>query len=365
MQTPKDPQSAVYMAYQSLALALERLGHSVEIVSPADFEALGRLGGRWVPLAYPVAVAWWLSRRRGDFDFVMFHSYAGWLATALGRGRPRSLVMFHGVEPLYHRELREESVVEGHPLSWRYRALQEVLMPLMLRTACRTADGVTCLNSAEATFLAARGWVPAGRVRVLAHGVPAEFFVPRRVLRPLRALLFVGQWLPMKGIRYLRDAAAILLRKDVTMRLTCAGTLASADTVLAEFPPDVRDRVTVFPRLDQTALAGCYRDADAFVFPSLYEGFSRAIVEAMASRLPIVSTEVGVAADALRHEESVLFVPKRSATAIVSAVARLRADPALATRLGTAAAAAADAYTQAAMQSHTVNAIMEEAGGSR
>jgi glycosyltransferase involved in cell wall biosynthesis len=167
----------------------------------------------------------------------------------------------------------------------------------------------------------------------------------------------------MKGIRYLRDAASVLLREDLTVRLTCAGTLASADTVLAEFPHDVRGRISVFPRLDQAALARCYRDADAFVFPSLYEGFSRAIVEAMASRLPIVSTAVGVAADALRDEESVLFVPKRNATAIVSAVRRLQADPVLATRLGTAAAGAADQYTQAAVQSHTVDVLMEEAGG--
>jgi glycosyltransferase involved in cell wall biosynthesis len=85
----------------------------------------------------------------------------------------------------------------------------------------------------------------------------------------------------------------------------------------------------------------------------------------MASRLPIVSTAVGVATDALRHEESVLFVPKRSATAIVSAIRRLRADTALANRLGIAAARAAEAYTQAAVESHTLDAIMEEAGGSR
>ena len=365
IQTPKDPQSAVYMSYQTLALALEGLGHSVEIVSPGDFAGLARVGGRWVPLAYPLAVASWLRRRRGDFDFVMFHSYAGWLATALARGRPRSLVMFHGVEPLYHRELREEAAAEGHPLSWRYRALQEILMPLMLRIACRTANGVTCLNGAEAAYLSSRGWAPAAGPKVLAHGVPPEFFVAHRVARPLKALLFVGQWLPMKGIRYLRDAASVLLREDSTLRLTCAGTLASADTVLAGFPPEVRGSISVLPRLDQTGLADCYRDADAFVFPSLYEGFSRAIVEAMASRLPIVSTAVGVAADALRDEESVLFVPKRNANAIVSAIRRLQADSLLSARLGAAAAGAAERYTQPVVRAHTVDVILEEAGGSR
>jgi glycosyltransferase involved in cell wall biosynthesis len=296
---------------------------------------------------------------------VMFHSYAGWIATPLGRGKPRSLVMFHGVEPLYHRELREEAALEGRPLSWRYRALQEMLMPLMLRVACRTADGVACLNQTEAAFLSARKWAPHGHPRVLAHGVPAEFFSPARARGPLRALLFVGQWLPMKGIRYLRDAAAALLREEPSMRLICGGTLVSADAVLSQFPADVRDRITVFPRLDQTALARLYRDADAFVFPSLYEGFSLAIVEAMASRLPIVSTPVGIAADALRHEESALFVPKRGADAIVSAVRRLQADPALATRLGVAAAATAEEYRLASVESRTVRALLEEAGDRR
>jgi len=365
LQTPKDPQSAVYISYQMLAVELERLGHSVEIVSPADFPAMRRMKGRWVPLAYPFAIAWWMRRRRGDFDLVMFHSYAGWLATALGRGRPRSFVMFHGVETLYHRELREEAAAGGHPLSWRYRLLQEGLMPFLLRIACRTADEVSCLNRAEADFLTARKWTPARGVRTLAHGVSPGFFAPPRAQRAVRTLLFVGQWLPMKGTRYLRDAAVTLLREDSSMRLVCAGTLAPEETVLSEFPEELRRQITVLPRVDQTALAKLYQDADVFVFPSLYEGFSLAVVEAMASRLPIITTAVGVAADALRHEDSALFVPKRSAAAIVAAVGRLHADPAFAAQIGSAAAVAADEYRLDAVQRRTVDTIREVAGAPR
>jgi glycosyltransferase involved in cell wall biosynthesis len=366
LQTPKDPQSAVYIGYQTLGVALEELGHSVEIVSPADFAAVPWMRGRWVPLAYPFAVASWMHRRRRDFDLVMFHSYAGWLATALGRGRrPRWFVMFHGMEPLYHRELREEAIADGHPLSWRYRLLQEGLMPVMLRIACRTADGVACLNRAEAHFLAARKWVPARGAHTLAHGVPPEFFAPPRAKQAVRTLLFVGQWLLMKGTRYLRDAAVTLLREDSSMGLICAGTLVLEETVLSEFPEDLRRQITVLPRVDQAALAQLYRDADVFVFPSLYEGFSRAIVEAMASRLPIITTAVGVAADALRHEESALFVPKRSAAAIVAAVRRLRADPTFATRIAGAAAVAADEYRLDVMQLRTIDIILEEAGAAQ
>ncbi|MGH3481303.1 MAG: CCA tRNA nucleotidyltransferase, partial [Nocardioidaceae bacterium] len=134
-------------------------------------------------------------------------------------------------------------------------------------------------------------WVPSCRVEILSHGVPPEFFAPARATRPVRTMLFVGQWLPMKGITYLRDAAVTLLREDLSLRLVCAGTLAAEESVLSDFPPELHARVVVMPRVEQRALAGLYREADAFVFPSLYEGFSRAIVEAMAARLAIVSAE--------------------------------------------------------------------------
>lgn len=364
MQTPKDPQSAVYIGYQSLAAALARLGHSVEIVSPADFRAVARLGGRWVPLVYPVAIARWLHRRREDFDLVMFHSYSGWLATPFAQGRPRSLVMFHGLESLYHRELREETVRYGAGLSWRYRLLQEALMPVMLKIACRTASGVACLNQAEAEYLSRRNWVTRASTAVLAHGVPAEFFAATRTPRPIRHLLFVGQWLPMKGIRYLRDAATTLLRDNPAMRMTCAGTLTPEASVKADFAPDIQDRIMVFPRVDQPALAKLYSDGDVFVFPSLYEGFSRAILEAMASGLPIVCTPVGIAGDALKHEESALVVPKRSAPAIVAAIQRLRDMPALAARLGDAARHIASDYTVADVSRRTIQVILSASGAA-
>jgi glycosyltransferase involved in cell wall biosynthesis len=363
IQTPRDPHSAVYIGYQALADALHGLGHSVEIVSPGEFPALSRLNGRWVPLAYPAFVARWLFRRRADFDLVMFHSYSGWLASALARGRPRSLVMFHGVEPLYHRELRQEAALEGVRLSRRYRALQELVMPAMLRTACRTATGVACLNQGEADYLAMRNWVGDRGAAVLAHGVPEEFFVAARPPRPIQQLLFVGQWLPMKGIRYLREAMTTVLRNDRSMRLTCAGTLQAEHDVTSGFPDDVREQIAVFPRVDQSTLARLYRDADVFVFPSLYEGFSRAIVEAMASGLPIVCTPVGVAGDALKHEESALFIAKRSAPAIADAVRRLRDDPVLAATLARAAGEKALDYTLHDVSRRTIDVIMGVAGG--
>ena len=178
LQTPKDRQSSVLLTYQDLAAELARRGHLVTIVTPEDFPASRRAAGRFTPLVYPFVVRGWMRQHGVDCDLVVFHSYSGWLAVSTAATRRQAVptvIAFHGLEPLYHEALREEAEHSGG-LSWRYRLLQERLMPFMLRTACRHATRVTCLNTLEQDYLVRRGWVGADRVDVVFHGVP------RRVL---------------------------------------------------------------------------------------------------------------------------------------------------------------------------------------
>jgi glycosyltransferase involved in cell wall biosynthesis len=355
LQTPRDPQSSVFLTYQALAAELIRRGHQTTILTPNDFPRAA--AGRWTPIVYPWTIARWMRRERGAVDLVVFHSFAGWLAATSGATRGVSVaVAFHGLEPLYHRQLRIDAERTGG-LSVRYRILQEQLMPRFLRTACRGAARVMCLNSAERAFLIQSGWVPADRTVTVAHGVSDAFFLSARAPRPLRTLLFVAQWLPMKGIEALQTAFVDLARRHADLRLICAGTLVAAEQILGSFPADVQPRVTVLPRVDHDALAALYRDADAFLFPSSYEGFGLALVEAMAARLPIVTTAVGVAIDALADRRSALFVPPRNGRAIVEAVDALIGDLALRVDLGEAAAAAARSYREVDRVRHWADAL--------
>jgi glycosyltransferase involved in cell wall biosynthesis len=348
LQTPKDQQSSVFLTYQDLAVELTRRGHQVAILTPQDFPLSRRISGRWTPLLYPFIVGRWMRQHAQGLDLVIFHSYSGWRAVpiAADRGVP-AVVAFHGLEPMYHAELLEESSQSGG-LSWRYRFLQEQLMPRWLRRACRRASLVICLNAAERDYIVGHEWVNAENVATFFHGVPPRSFTRERPPRAPRTLLFVGQWLPMKGITYLRDAFDELAHRHPDLRLVCAGSLASEQAVLANFGADVRARVTVLPRLERDVLLDLYRQADIFVNTSLYEGFGLALLEAMAASLPIVTTRVGLAADALADGESALFIPTRHAPAIVREVERLLGDPALRERLGETAHEVAGHYTESA-----------------
>jgi glycosyltransferase involved in cell wall biosynthesis len=196
----------------------------------------------------------------------------------------------------------------------------------LLRRACRRANLVFCLNTQELRFLVEQGWVEPERVHLLANPAPPSFFVPREHRPRAQRLLFVGQWLNMKGTRYLAAAFSRLLRENPDLQLCCAGTLASPRAVLRAFPEDVRDHVIVRPRVSKSELLEIHRTSDLFVFPTLSEGFSLALIEAMASGLPVVTTPVGASCDILQDGSSVVFCAPNDADSLAARVADLLDD---------------------------------------
>jgi glycosyltransferase involved in cell wall biosynthesis len=76
--------------------------------------------------------------------------------------------------------------------------------------------------------------------------------------------------------------------------------------------------------------------ADIFVLPSRSEGFSNAIVEAMAASLPVVATDVGGNTEAVTDGVSGLIVPSEDPAALAAAITRLLSDPAKAEEMGAA-----------------------------
>lgn len=76
--------------------------------------------------------------------------------------------------------------------------------------------------------------------------------------------------------------------------------------------------------------------ADIFVLPSRSEGFSNAIVEAMAASLPVIVTNVGGNAEAVQNGVTGIVVPAEDPAALAAAMSRLIAAPAQARAMGAA-----------------------------
>lgn len=98
-------------------------------------------------------------------------------------------------------------------------------------------------------------------------------------------------------------------------------------------------------RLDRDAMAQCYRNADVSLNPSLADNMPNSVLEALASGVPVVSTDVGGVPYLVHHESTALLVPPGDAAAMAAAVLRLLADPGLRHRLRDTGLAEVQRYT--------------------
>jgi glycosyltransferase involved in cell wall biosynthesis len=142
-------------------------------------------------------------------------------------------------------------------------------------------------------------------------------------------LLTVGRVEPEKNPELLVDAMAELERSSPgTYRLTWAGEgrlLQPARARAARLGiADLVRFVGYVPMGD--ALWDLYARAHLFVHVSLTEGMPQVLIEAAASGLPIVATDVGGVASGLGRDRA-LLVPPRDLPALVGAIRRLHADP--------------------------------------
>jgi glycosyltransferase involved in cell wall biosynthesis len=94
--------------------------------------------------------------------------------------------------------------------------------------------------------------------------------------------------------------------------------------------------------------------SDVFVLPSVYEGFSNAILEALASGLPVIATDVGGAREQVRDGETGLIIPCGDDEALADAMGKLAADQDLRERMGDAARADSERFGFDAMIDRTI-----------
>ena len=183
-----------------------------------------------------------------------------------------------------------------------------------------TADMVLCGSDFCAGTMVEQG-VERRKIRVVPYGTDSRMFVPRRSPRSddgTIRLLFVGSLALRKGIHYLLDAARAV--KSLGVRVTLVG----ASRVSLEHLHTYKDVADHQARVLHGNMASLYQGHDIFVFPSLVEGSSLSVYEAMSCGLPTIVTPN--AGSMVRDGVSGLIVPPRDVGALAAAIERLAKD---------------------------------------
>ncbi len=129
-------------------------------------------------------------------------------------------------------------------------------------------------------------------------------------------------------------AFAIVRKALPAAQLTVAGSgpqRQMLENLAAELT--IADAVTFTGRVDNTGMAALYRCADVMLNPSLADNMPISVLEALASGVPVVSTDVGGVPYLVKHNETALLVPPQNPEAMAAAMLALLGDQSKAGRL--------------------------------
>jgi glycosyltransferase involved in cell wall biosynthesis len=252
-----------------------------------------------------------------------------------------------GSEERYVYAMRHEAA-KGHAsnFNWKNRAWHRAYHQKMYDWSIKTADYGAVANREAWSYAALKFGREAGRIRYVPNGVEQQFFINRGPF-PTSAprLLYVGTWIDRKGVSYLADAFQSLIRDVPGIRLTVAGCQSSGDDVKKFFAPNAQEQVDVIPRVGREEMPRLYAEHDVFVFPSLMEGMPLTLLEAMATGMPVVTTEIPGMAEIVEDGFNGLLVQPADAAGLALAVQRLCNSSDLSKLLGQAAQDTMRRYT--------------------
>jgi phosphatidylinositol alpha-mannosyltransferase len=307
---------------------LREMGHETRVIAPASTSRglaanVDRISGWIVPLRVSGSVARIspslavLARMRrlfARYEFDVVHLHEPLIPTvslfALLNARSAMVGTIHGY--------RDASAV--------YRVGRPVLSRLMRRLSGRTAVSVDAMRWATRYF--------PGDYRIISDGVDVRRFADPSI-RPLEDfadgklnVLFVGRLEPRKGLGYLLSALPKVSALVAGVRLIVAGAYSPRDQrAWMDAARSAGDVVFTGP-VPADRLPRLYRSADVFCAPSTgFEALGIVLLEAMASGLPIVTTDIEGYRTVVTHEREGLVVRPRDSTALAAALTALLLNP--------------------------------------
>ena len=244
-----------------------------------------------------------------------------------------------GVPIVVHSEHGyEKETMNGFPL--RRRAFR--------RLAYGMADALLTVTEELRNYHAKQGWVSAAAFRVISNGIDLQTFSPKREptssfrselkIAPGRLVLgTIGRMVAVKDQLTLLRAADALASRGMDIQVLLVGSGPEAQTLQNYVASSLalNGRVSIMAPTER--VAETLRSMDVFVLPSLAEGMSNTLLEAMACGIPVIATNAGGNPEIVEDGRSGFLFSPGDFAELALLVERIHRDPALKTRLAKAA----------------------------
>lgn len=176
---------------------------------------------------------------------------------------------------------------------------QKLYLNWSTKFAVRQADALIAVSEATKRDLVKKLHADSKKISVIYEGIDKDFYYPRTpeeinksrshfgLIKPY--LLFVGTVQPRKNLRFLIEAFAAAKLKNFDLVIAGKPGWLYEEIYAAPKEFGVEDKVKFVGFVDPQLLPGLYSGAEAFVYPSLFEGFGLPLLEAMACGCPIIA----------------------------------------------------------------------------
>jgi glycosyltransferase involved in cell wall biosynthesis len=229
------------------------------------------------------------------------------------------------------------------PFSFTMHASLIFIDPIMLKTKLLSCKrGITISNYNKKYLAAKYGKEVAHKIDIIHCAIDLQNFQPNnkgKVSPPI--VLAVGQLAERKGFRYLLKACQILMQKRLSFQCIIVGDgeeMAQLSKMRESYK--ITKVVSLLGRQPQERVRDLLDDASIFVLPSIVteaggrEGIPVALMEAMAMKLPVVSTKTVGIPELIKNGQEGLLVNERNPEQLASAIAFLLKNKEVASEYG-------------------------------
>jgi len=353
-----DPNLGASGAVYQMSKSLQKLGHKVDNIWADDLPHRIKHGNLHYLLELPTAYVKVIKKRLKEgknYDVIQISQPHCFLAAKYVRKHLSKTILIHqshGVELNVERTLKpfiDKERINGRNNIKRIASrILSVLLARHSRLAAKYCDGTLVPSSMDRDFLINELNVSPERIAFIPHGAPALFIEsPTKQFTEFRQkkILYVGQFAFIKGPHILARMINTLLEKRPEIIMSWVCNEKHHCKVRELLQPNIQQRVSLLPWMDQEKLISLYDEHGLFIFTSLYEGFGKVFLEAMSRGLCIIASDCGGMQDIINDGENGFLAPIGDIDTFVKITMNLLDNFSLAEKISKKAVITAQKYT--------------------
>ncbi len=290
------------------------------------------------PLRY--AATLWFVVRRAEADRVRDFLNGGWLGMHMRHFGLRHVHAHFASEPAAVAEIASKMTGITYSISAHAKDIYTSSPAVLRRKLAGSKFAVTCTQYNRRHLQS--GTIGASQVHCCYHGVDTEKFSPgsRQGRDGTPLILGIGRLKPKKGFAILIEACRMLREANLEFHCEIVGYGEEHASLCEQIARcGLTDAVRLVGVLPQDSVISLFRRASLFVLPCQIaadgdrDGIPNVLVEAMAMRVPVISTPISGIPELIEDGKTGLLSPAGDAQALALAMQHLLSDRLFAERL--------------------------------